>query len=134
MTAYGLLDGNNIVRGGREVLFGGIRDLADEYEVMTTDSHVVNTITGKNPIGLKVNPAEIAPYLRQAVEAAIADLAPAEGGAATAWCRDVHVFGPQRIAQISSVTTATMNFIGPLGVSLLLSSYLLTLVIFMALV
>jgi len=131
-TAYVLLDGNNIVKGGREELLGGIRDLADESEVMTTDTHVVNTITGKNPVGLAVPPAEIAPFVRQAVEAAIADLAPAEAGAATAWCRDVQIFGPQRISQISSITTTTLNFIGPLGISLLLTAYLLTLVTFMA--
>ncbi|MDD1664528.1 MAG: DUF2070 family protein [Methanomicrobiales archaeon] len=133
-TAYVLLDGNNIVKGGREVLLGGIRDLVDESEVMTTDTHLVNTITGKNPVGLKVPPAEIAPYIREAVEIAIVDLAPAEAGAATAWCRDVQVFGPQRIAQIASISTTMVNFIGPLGISLLLSSYLLTLVTFMALV
>jgi putative membrane protein len=132
-TAYILLDGNNIVKGGREVLLGGVRDLVDDAEVMTTDTHVVNTITGKNPVGLKVPPAEIAPYVRRAVEAAIADLGQAEAGAATAWCRDIQVFGPQRIAQIASITTTTVNFIGPLGISLLLSSYLLTLVTFMAL-
>ncbi|MDD1662907.1 MAG: DUF2070 family protein [Methanomicrobiales archaeon] len=133
-TAYVLLDGNNIVKGGRDVLLAGIRGLVDDSEVMTTDTHLVNTITGKNPIGLKVPPAEIAPYIRQAVEIAIADLAPAEAGATTAWCRDIQVFGPQRISQVASVSTTTVNFIGPLGISLLLSAYLLTLVTFMALV
>ncbi len=133
-TAYVLLDGNNIVKGGREVLLGGIRDLVDECEVMTTDTHLVNTITGKNPIGMKVPPADIVPYVRRAVEVAIADMAPAEVGATTAWCRDVQIFGPQRISQISSIATTTVNFIGPLGVSLLLSAYLLTLVTYMALV
>ena len=132
-TAYVLLDGNNIVKGGREVLLGGVRGLVHDSEVMTTDTHLVNTITGKNPIGLNVPPAEIAPYIRQTVEIAIADLAPAEAGATTGWCRDVQIFGPQRISQISSITTTTVNFIGPLGVSLLLSAYLLTLVTFMAL-
>ena len=122
------------MKGGREVLLGAIRDLVDESEVMTTDTHLVNTITGKNPIGLNVPPAEIAPYIRQAVEVAIADLAPAEAGATTGWCRDVQIFGPQRISQIASITTTTVNFIGPLGISLLLSAYLLTLVTFMALV
>jgi putative membrane protein len=133
-TAYVLLDGNNIVRGGREVLLGGIRDLVDDCEVMTTDSHLVNTITGKNPIGLKVQPDEISPYIRETVEIAIADLAPAEAGATTGWCRDIRIFGPQRISQIASITNTLMNFIGPLGVSLLLTAYLLTLVTFMVLV
>ncbi|HMA05190.1 MAG TPA: DUF2070 family protein, partial [Methanomicrobiales archaeon] len=133
-TAYVLLDGNNIVKGGREVLLGGIRDLVDDCEVMTSDTHLVNTITGKNPVGLGVPPSDIAPYVREAVEIALADLAPAETGAATAWCRNVQVFGPQRISQIASISTTTVNFIGPLGISLLLSAYLLTLVTYMALV
>ncbi len=132
-TAYVLIDGTNIVKGGREVILGAVKDLADDAEVMTTDSHLVNTITGKNPVGLRVPPAEIAPFARKAVEAAIADLAPAGAGAATAWCRDVQVFGPQRIAQISSISTTIVNFIAPLGICLLLSAYLLTMVIFLAL-
>ncbi|MDD1675743.1 MAG: DUF2070 family protein, partial [Methanomicrobiales archaeon] len=83
-TAYVLLDGNNIIQGGREILLAAITDLVDQAEVMTTDSHVVNTISGKNPIGYRVPAEQIAPYVRRAVEEAIGDLASAEAAGSTA--------------------------------------------------
>ena len=46
-TAYVLIDGNNMAEGVRDTLLAGILTLVDHAEVMTTDSHVVNTITGK---------------------------------------------------------------------------------------
>ena len=66
-TAYVLLDGNNIEAGVREVLRGAVLEMVDEAEVMTTDSHVVNTITGTNPIGLNVPAAEFLPFILRGV-------------------------------------------------------------------
>jgi putative membrane protein len=94
---------------------------------------VVNTITGKNPIGLAVPPEQIVPYVLQVVDQALADLAPAKAGAATACIRGIVVFGSHRIAQIAAAVTATITFLGPLGVALFLCAYLLSLVTFMVL-
>ena len=53
-TAYILIDGNNMAAGVREKLLDPILTVVDHAEVMTTDSHVVNTITGKNPVGMHI--------------------------------------------------------------------------------
>ena len=53
-TAYVLIDGNNMALGARETLLDEILRIVDDAEIMTTDSHVVNTITGKNPVGMNV--------------------------------------------------------------------------------
>jgi putative membrane protein len=130
-TAYVLLDGNNIVQGAREVLRNALLGRVDDAEILTTDTHVVNTITGKNPIGLAVAPAEIVPYVIQAVDQALADLAPATAGAATACIRGIVVFGSHRIAQIAAAVTATITFLGPLGVALFFCAYLLSLITYL---
>jgi putative membrane protein len=129
-TAYVLMDGNNIAPGAREIFTGAIRDLADHGEVMTTDTHLVNTISGKNPIGQEVPPEEIVPYVRQAVQQATDDLAPSEVAGATSWCRNVTVFGNQRIAQLVSTVNTTFIFLAPVGIAIFFASFLLTVIAF----
>lgn len=126
-TAYVLLDGNNLMQGAREIFRKAVLALSDDAEIMTTDTHVVNTITGKNPIGLAVRPGEIVPYIQKAVQDAIADLAPAEAGGATACCRGIMVFGSHRIAQIAAAVTAILTFLAPMGIALILIAFLLSL-------
>jgi putative membrane protein len=130
-TAYVLMDGNNIVQGAREVIRDALLGRVNDAEIMTTDSHVVNTITGKNPIGLAVPPGEIVPYVLQVVDQALADLAPATSGAATACIRGIVVFGSHRIAQIAAVVTATITFLAPLGIALFFCAYLLSLITYL---
>ena len=96
-TAYVLFDGNNMAAGVREILLGKILALVDAAEVMTTDSHVVNTITGKNPVGMETPVEAFLPAVLQTVQAAIDDLEPAECAATTAQCEHVVVFGSNRI-------------------------------------
>jgi putative membrane protein len=130
-TALVILDGNNIVQGGRELFRDAVLALVDDAEILTTDTHVVNTITGKNPIGMAVRPGEIIPYVQKAVQDAIADLAPATAGGATACCRGIVVFGSHRIAQIAAVVTTTLTFLAPMGVALIFIAYLLSLLTYL---
>ncbi|WP_440951045.1 DUF2070 family protein [Methanosphaerula subterraneus] len=132
-TAYVLLDGNNIEAGVREVIRDAVLEMVDEAEVMTTDSHVVNTITGKNPIGLKVPAAEILPFVLRGVEEAIADLSTAEVAASTACCEKVVVFGSNRIAQLACTVNAMLIYIAPLSFAILLLAFLLSIFAYRAL-
>ena len=133
-TAYVLLDGNNIVQGARELFRDAVLAQVDDAEILTTDTHVVNTITGKNPIGMAVRPGEIIPYVQKAVQDAIADLAPSTAGGATACCRRIVVFGSHRIAQIAATVTATLTFLAPMGVALIFIAYLLSLLTYLLVV
>jgi putative membrane protein len=130
-TAYVLLDGNNIIHGAREVLLASLEDIVDQCEVMTTDSHVVNTITGLNPIGYRVPPQTIAPYIRQAVEEAIRDLSEAEAAGATALCERVMIFGIERISQLASTVNAIIIFLLPLSLTILLLAFFLSVVAYL---
>ncbi len=127
-TAYILIDGNNMAEGVREVLLEQILTLVDHAEVMTTDTHVVNTITGKNPVGMRVPVAEFLPYVMQGVGNAIKDLSPAEVAASTAHCEKVVVFGSNRISQLASTVNAMLVFVAPLSLAMLLLAFLLSLI------
>ncbi|OPY37850.1 MAG: hypothetical protein A4E35_01018 [Methanoregula sp. PtaU1.Bin051] len=127
-TAYVLLDGNNMAQGVREQLLEQILKHVDNAEVMTTDSHVVNTITGKNPVGLNVPVEEFAPFVLDAVREAIADLSPAEVAGCSPQCEHVVVFGSTRITQLASTVNTMLIFIAPLSLATLLLAFLLSLV------
>jgi len=127
-TAYVLIDGNNMAQGVREVLLGEIRQMVDEAEIMTTDSHVVNTITGKNPVGLNVPVAEIIPHVIRTLNAAVENLSLAETAASTAHCDHIVVFGSNRISQLASTVNAMLVFVAPLSLAMLLLAFLLSII------
>ena len=133
-TAYILIDGNNMAAGVREIILEQVHTLVDHAEVMTTDSHVVNTISGKNPVGMHVPVSEFLPFVMQAVRAAADDLAPAETAAATAHCEHVVVFGSNRISQLASTVNAMLVFVAPLSLAMLLLAFLLSLVAYAVMV
>ncbi len=132
-AAYVLIDGNNVAPGVREQLRAVALEDVDEAEIMTTDTHTVNTITGKNPVGYVVPAKAIVPYIEQAVREAIADLAPARVGAATASCEGIVVFGSQRVSQLASTVNAMLAFIAPLSLMILILAFLLSVLAYIAL-
>lgn len=133
-TAYVLLDGNNMAEGVREELLGQILTIVDNAEVMTTDSHVVNTITGKNPVGMHVSVSEFLPFVMQAVRTAIDDLAPSEVAGSTAHCERIVVFGSNTISQLASTVNAMLVFVAPLSLAMLLLAFLLSLIAYIVIV
>lgn len=130
-TAYMLFDGNNIAAGARDILRKRLLTHVDQAEIMTTDSHVVNVLNEKNPVGLRVAPAELLDYVDRAAREAIADLAPAEVAASTVTCERVVVFGSQRIAQLASTINTMLIFIGPLCLAILFVAVLLSLIAYL---
>jgi len=127
-TAYVLIDGNNMALGTRETLLGEILRVVDNAEIMTTDSHVVNTITGKNPVGMNVPASEITPYVIRALNDALENLTPAEAAASTAQCDRVVVFGSNTISELASTVNAMLIFVAPLSLAMLLLAFLLSII------
>ncbi len=128
--AYILFDGNNIHEGVREEIREAMSDLVDESEIMTTDTHVVNTVSGKNPIGLAVPASEIIPHVRSAVLEALADQKPAKAASSTSWCEGLIIFGSHRIAQFASTVNAMLVFIPPLSLGMLILAFILSILTF----
>ena len=133
-TAYVLFDGNNMQTGAREEIRKRLLARVDECEVMTTDTHVVNTVSGRNQVGLRVGVDKFYPYVDEALSKALADTAPAKSAGATAWCRGIVVFGSQRISQLAFTVNGMMGFLLPVAIILLVGAFLTTAMAFFLLV
>jgi putative membrane protein len=107
-TAYILWDGNNMVSDVRAKIRDAISDLVEEFEVMTTDNHSVNTVAGGyNPVGHRLEHEQLAAVARQTLEAAIQDLEPVEVGLKTSKIPGLRVLGHWTTMRlISSARTA----------------------------
>ena len=131
-TVYVLFDGNNVKEGVREVLRDAVlAEGFDECEIMTTDSHVVNSMSGRNPVGLEIEAEEIIPFVLDSVKRAVDDLSPAEVGAATEICEEVEVFGPGKIIQLTSLVSSIISNLGPYCLLFLLVAFFAVLVVCM---
>lgn len=114
-TAYILFDGNNMVPGLREKLLGGIEDLVDDAEVMTSDNHIVNnTLPGFNPVGWRMGHEQLLRGAREAVEQAAGSLKRGTAGASTGVLEGVKVWGHQTAVRLttaiqSSISTMRIN-------------------------
>ena len=117
-TAYVLFDSNNMELGYRETIFNAVKDLdIDEIEVMTTDTHTVNTLSaGYNPVGT-VEKEKIIEFVKISINEAIKDLEPVEAGTNTERILNLKTFGPNNstelISTISSIV-AVSKIIAPL--------------------
>jgi putative membrane protein len=133
-TAWVLFDGNNMHAGVRDEMRRRLLALVDECEVLTTDTHVVNTVSGRNQVGLDVPLDDFYPLVEETVRQAIADAAPARSAGTTTWCRDVVIFGSQRISQIAATVSGMLGFILPVAVIILIGAFLTTVMAYFLLV
>ncbi|MCR5026268.1 MAG: DUF2070 family protein [Methanobrevibacter sp.] len=116
-TAYILFDANNMEMGFRQEIIKATENLdIDEIEVMTTDTHTVNTLSrGYNPIGIEKR-SEIIEYVIKSIQLAIDDLEEVEVGTGTKKIKNLNTFGPKNstelISTISSIV-AVSKIIAP---------------------
>jgi putative membrane protein len=108
-TAYVLADGNNMEPGLREHVIDALD--VDHAEVMTTDTHIVNTVESSNQVGAAIDDDELADLVAELVERAEADLEPVEAGMATERA-DVTVFGNDRTETLASHANAVITMGG----------------------
>jgi len=120
--AYILLDGNNMVKGLREMILEAVRGpvaggvggmaqgapLVDEAEVLSTDNHCVHaTMGGYNPVGSRYPNDKLANMARETVQRAVADLEEVETGAASKPV-DLRVFGHGNTARLTTAINSTV--------------------------
>jgi len=105
-TAYILLDANNMVIGFRDEILTAVEKLGlDHAEVMTTDTHFVNTLSGgHNPLGTKDRDIIVAKTV-ECVKNALNDLEPVLVGAETVKLSSINTLGPTHATEL--VTTIT---------------------------
>lgn len=114
-TAYILLDANNMVLNYREKILNAVQALGvDEAEVMTTDTHYVNTLSGgHNPVGSKMQD-EIIEEILKCVKLAMNDLEPVQAAMKVAEIDDIKTLGPthatELVTTISSIIAVSKVF------------------------
>jgi putative membrane protein len=117
-TAYILLDANNMVIGFRDEILTAVKKLGlDNAEVMTTDTHFVNTLSGgHNPLGTRDRDVIVAKTV-ECVKNALDDLEPVLVGAETVKLSSINTLGPthatELVTTISSIV-AVSRIVAPL--------------------
>lgn len=108
-TAYVLFDANNMEIGFRQEIIDAVSDMEiDEIEVMTTDTHTVNTLSrGYNPIGISKR-AEIIEYVKISIKEAINDLEKVEVGTGTEKIKNLNTFGPKNSTELISTISSVV--------------------------
>jgi putative membrane protein len=127
-TAYVLIDGNNMEPGLRERIVDSIESV-DAVEVMTTDTHVVNTVQSVNQVGESIDPDELVARISALVDAAREDYEPARAGMATERAR-VTVFGNDRTETLASHANAVISMGGALVGAVVLAAMAISVLIF----
>lgn len=114
-TAYILLDSNNMVSGFRERIIAGVKELDINYaEVMTSDTHFVNTLSGgHNPVGKKLQDEIIAAAVQCTTEA-LDDMEPVAVGCEVSRIENLKTLGPthatELVTTISSIIAVSRIF------------------------
>jgi len=127
-TAYVLVDGNNMEPGLRAFLLEAV-DGVDAIEVMTSDTHVVNTVEAENQVGEAVDWADLAAVVERQVAAAVEDLEPVEAGMATERA-EVTVFGNDRTETLASHANAMLSMGAPMAGAAIVVAVALSVLLF----
>jgi putative membrane protein len=112
-TAYVLVDGNNMDPGLRGYLVDAVGGV-DDVEVMTSDTHIVNTVEAENQVGEAIDWEELAAVVQRLVDEAIEDCEPVEAGMATERA-EVTVFGNDRTETLASHANAMISMGAPMA-------------------
>ncbi|SHG42045.1 DUF2070 family protein [Halobaculum gomorrense] len=130
-TAYVLVDGNNMEPGLRGHLVDAVVDAVDtdEAEVMTTDTHIVNTVEADNQVGAVVDRDALTDVVVDVAREAVADTEPVETGMATEHA-EVTVFGNDRTESLASHANAAVSMGGALAAAVILASLAISVVLF----
>ena len=128
-TVYVLVDGNNMEPGLRERILDAVSGV-DAVEVMTSDTHIVNTMEAENQVGQAIPETDVIEQITALVEDAIADLEPVEAGMASERT-EVTVFGNDRTETLASTANAMVSLGGALAAAFVLAVMAVSVLIFL---
>jgi putative membrane protein len=129
LTAYVLVDGNNMDPGVRERVRDAVEGV-DDVEVMTTDTHIVNTVESVNQVGAALDVAELAGLVAELVAEARADCEPVEAGMASERAA-VTVFGNDRTETLASHANAMIAMGGALAAAVVFGTVAISVIVFL---
>lgn len=129
-TAYVLADGNNMESELRELIVESI-DAVDTVEVLTTDTHITNTVSADNQVGSGLDSDAFVALVDSLVEEAIADLEPVEAGMESKTV-EVTVFGNDRTETLASHANAMVPMATALATAFVFALLSVSVLIFLA--
>jgi len=129
-TAYVLVDGNNMVPGLRETVLDAVDDRVDVAEVMTTDTHIVNTVEADNQVGAAIDHDEFVALVVDLVAEAVDDLEPVAAGMEVERA-EVTVFGNDRTETLASQANVAVSMGGAFAVAVILAAMALSVLVFL---
>ena len=95
---------------------------------MHSYNHVVNTISGKNPVGLQTSPDDLVSHVLEGVELALKDRSEAKAAGSSATCNGVIIFGSDSIAQLASIVNTILVYVVPISAGMLLLAVVLSVI------
>ncbi|WP_123538248.1 DUF2070 family protein [Halosimplex salinum] len=128
-TAYIFVDGNNMVPGLRDRIVSRI-DAVDRLEVLTTDTHVVNTMEAENQVGDAIPEADLIALIADLVDRAVDDLEPVEAGMESE-SAEVTVFGNDRTEMLASTANAAVSMGAPLAGAIITAALAVSALLFL---
>jgi putative membrane protein len=128
-TAYVLIDGNNMEPGLRGRLVDALTESVDAAEVMTTDTHIVNTVRADNQVGAAIDHEELEAVVVDLVDRAVGDLEPVVAGMASEQAR-VTVFGNDRTETLASHANAMISMGGALAAAFVIGVTAVSVLVF----
>jgi len=130
LTAYVLIDGNNMEPGLRERILKALGERVEDAEVMTTDTHIVNQVEASNQVGESIDQGDLIAVIEDLVDDATADLEPVEAGMATERAT-VTVFGNDRTETLASHANVMVSLGGALALLVTAGTIAISLLIFL---
>jgi putative membrane protein len=128
-TAYVLVDGNNMEPGLRDRVVDRLAALVDVSEVMTTDTHIVNTVEADNQVGAAIDDEEFVALVATLTEEALGDREPVAAGMAMERA-EVTVFGNDRTETLASHANAVVSMGGALAAAVTLAAMAVSVLMF----
>ncbi|MHB9288524.1 DUF2070 family protein [Halobacteriales archaeon Cl-PHB] len=128
-TAYVLVDGNNMEPGLRDRIVETV-DAVDRLEVMTSDTHIVNTVEAENQVGQNLPADELVALVDDLVVRAVADCEPVEVGMASEKA-EVTVFGNDRTETLASTANAMVSMGGAFAIVVMVAVLAMSVLIFL---
>jgi putative membrane protein len=110
----------------------GVGGLVDAAEVMTTDTHIVNSVEADNQVGAAIDHDELEALVTDLVGEALADREPVSAGMAVEQA-EVTVFGNDRTETLASHANVAVSMGGAFAATIILSALAVSvLVLFLA--
>ncbi|MFB6219839.1 MAG: DUF2070 family protein [Halolamina sp.] len=129
-TAYVLVDGNNMGPWLRDRTVDALIEAGvDAAEVMTTDTHIVNTVEAENQVGDAIDHGEFVDTVLSIVADARDDTEPVEAGMATERA-EVTVFGNDRTESLASHANAVVSVGGAFAAAVILAVTAISVLLF----